>query len=557
VICLRCGNENDATFQHCVHCGASLAAPAPERRKLATLVFCDLSGSTAMGEHADAETVRGLMLAYFEEMRVALERHGGTVEKFVGDAVLAVFGVPEAHEDDALRACRAALEMKERAEILNEDLQRRFGTRIALRLGVNTGEVIAGDPSSRQTFVTGDAVNVAARLEQAAQGGEVLIGDPTYRLVRGAVRVEAVEPLSAKGKSEPVPAYRLLEVTAVGPAARRLGTPFTGREAELALLERELEAVVSECECRPVTIVGEPGVGKSRLVAEFVERVGGRARVVRGTCLSYGEGITYWAIGQIVRELARVTDGHSPREARALIESLVAGLPNGTAVATNVAQLLGLADGAATADETAAAIRDVLAAGAREEPLVVVVDDIQWAEPTLLDLLACLPERLAEAPIMLLCLARPELPEHRPDWQATVHLEPFVGHDVDSLLEALLGAAPADVRARLAAASGGNPLFVEELVAMLEDEGVLRVAYGICTGGPRRARHLGGGFRVAAAARLPPRPPRGVALSRREGWRRLTSRLSSDSAPVLVDERDPPDPCSAGLLRRLAVGRGR
>jgi hypothetical protein len=235
-----------------------------------------------------------------------------------------------------------------------------------------------------------------------------------------------VEPLSAKGKSEPVPAYRLLEVTAVGPAARRLGTPFTGREAELALLERELEAVVSEGECRPVTIVGEPGVGKSRLVAEFVERVDGRARVVRGTCLSYGEGITYWAIGQIVRELARVTDGHSPGEARALIESLVAGLPNGTAVATNVAQLLGLADGAATADETAAAIRDVLAAGAREEPLVVV-DDIQWAEPMLLDLLASLPDRLAEAPIMLLCLARPELPEHRPDWQATVHLEPFVG----------------------------------------------------------------------------------------------------------------------------------
>ena len=204
VICSGCGRENPEGFHHCGYCGIPLAPPAPERRKLATLVFCDLSGSTSMGERVDAETVRSLMLSYFHEMRGALERHGGTVEKFVGDAVLAVFGVPEAHEDDALRACRAALEMQARLASLNEDFERRFGTRITLRIGVNTGEVVAGDASDRETFVTGDPVNVAARLEQAAGPGEVLLGEPTFRLVRAAVRAEAVEPLHAKGKSEPV-----------------------------------------------------------------------------------------------------------------------------------------------------------------------------------------------------------------------------------------------------------------------------------------------------------------------------------------------------------------
>src|SRR3954467_14481362 len=174
-ICPNCGGENPDGFRHCGFCGSPLAAPAVERRKLATLVFCDMSGSTAMGERVDAEAVQGMMLSYFHEMRGALEQHGGAVEKFVGDAVLAVFGVPEAHEDDALRACRAAREMQERMGLLNEEFERRFGQRIALRIGVNTGEVIAGDASSRETFVTGDAVNVAARLEQAAgpRGGVV------------------------------------------------------------------------------------------------------------------------------------------------------------------------------------------------------------------------------------------------------------------------------------------------------------------------------------------------------------------------------------------------
>lgn len=479
-MCAACGVENPAGARFCNGCAAPLHAPASDRRKLATLVFCDLSESTSIGERVDAETVRGLMLSYFHEMRSALERHGGTVEKFVGDAVLAVFGVPEAHEDDALRACRAALEMQARLAALNEELEQRFGTRIALRIGVNTGEVVAGDASSRETFVTGDPVNVTARLEQAAGPGEVLIGEPTFRLVRDSVRTEAVEPLDAKGKSQPVPGYRLLEVSEFGPAPRHAGTPFTGRKEQLDLLELELQKVAAP-ESRLVTIVGEPGVGKSRLVAEFVARVGTRARVVHGTCLPYGEDITYWAVVQIVRELAGIKDEHSPADARLRIDAHVTLLPNREVVATRIAQLLGLTDGAATAEETAAAIGDFLAAGTRSQPLVVFVDDIQWAEPTLLDLLAGLPAAIAAAPILLLSLARPELLEHRPEWQVTVRLDPLGEHDVDALLEGLLGTAQAAVRARLVTVSGGNPLFLEELVAMLVDEGVLRIEHGVTT----------------------------------------------------------------------------
>jgi class 3 adenylate cyclase len=464
-----------------MRCGAPITPAAPERWKLATLVFCDLSGSTAMGERMDAEAVRSLMLAYFHEMRGALERHGGTVEKFVGDAVLAVFGVPEAHEDDALRACRAALEMQARLAALNQELERRFGTRITLRIGVNTGTVVAGDPSARETFVTGDPVNVAARLEQAAGPGEVLLGEPTFRLVRDSVRAEAVAPLDAKGKSEPVAAYRLIDVSGFGAVTRKGGTTFTGRTAELASLEHEFDSVVATASCRLATMVGEPGVGKSRLVAELISRIGTRARVVRGTCLSYGDDITYWPVSQIARELAGVRDEHSPAEVRLLLGEHLGGTPRMQATTAIVAQLLGVAEGAATADEVADAISRLLVAGTRERPLVVVVDDIQWAEPTLLDLLAGLPSSLAEAKVLILCLTRPELVERRADWPVTVRLESFGADDLDGLLDAVVGEGPSDVRARLGAASGGNPLFLEELVAMLVDDGVLERGDGTCT----------------------------------------------------------------------------
>jgi class 3 adenylate cyclase len=467
VVCASCTAENPEGARFCNSCGASLAAPAPERRKLATSVFCDLSGSTALAERIDAEALLALMGSYYEQARTALERHGGLVEKFIGDAVVGLFGVPEAHEDDALRACRAALEIQAHVTKLHAG--------IAVRIGVNTGEVITGALGRGGMFATsdavvlGDAVNVAARLEQAAPRGEVLIGESTYRLVREVARVEAVAPIEAKGKSDPVAAYRLLGLD--DPVAAPSRTPLVGRDHELAGLVREFEAVVAERSCRLVTVVGEPGVGKSRLAAELVERVGARARAVRGGCLAYGEGITYWALAQIVRDLAGVRDEHSLEEARDRLVASLAGSEDQAAVAAQLAQLLGIGSGVTTPEELAWAVRRFLAAAAWREPIVIVVDDIQWAERVLLDLLESLPRLLADAPVLVACLARPELRERAPEWDVTVSLEGLSAADVDGLLASV--GVPESLRGRLAEVSAGNPLFAEELVGMLADQRAL------------------------------------------------------------------------------------
>jgi predicted ATPase/class 3 adenylate cyclase len=475
--CLECSKENPDEARFCLACGSPFTPAAPERRKLATLLFCDMSGSTAMGERVDAESVREMMFRYFHTMREAIERHGGTVEKFIGDAVMAVFGLPTAHEDDALRAVRAAAEMQERLADLNPELERRFGSTIALRIGLNTGEVVAGDATTRQTLVTGDAVNVAARLEQAAGPGEVLLGETTYRLCRDAVTVEPVAPLTLKGKSEPLPAYRLLAVAAGAPGhVRRLEAPMVAREEELRLLANAFAEAAHRRSCRLVTVVGEPGVGKSRLATELISRVAGEATVLSGRCLSYGEGITFWAIGEIVRDAAGIRDEHTQEEARARIASLLRGEENAELVATRVAQAVGLAGGQAAGEEIPWAIRKLFEALARRRPVLLFIDDIHWAEPALLDLLASLPELSADAPILLLCLARPELLEQQPEWEAQVRLEPLAELDSGRLLENLLGNATiaAPIRERIAQAAGGNPLFVEELVAMLVEDGLLR-----------------------------------------------------------------------------------
>jgi class 3 adenylate cyclase len=451
LICADCGYENPEGHRFCGSCGASLT-PTVERRKLVTSVFCDLTGSTALGERVDAEAVLELMQSYYGAAREALERHGGTVEKFIGDAVVGMFGVPESHEDDALRACRAALEIQQQIDSLD--------ARIAARIGVNTGEVVTGDAARREMFASGDAVvlgdsvNIAARLEQAASPGEILVGDATYRLVRDAVTAEPVAPIEAKGKSEPLTAYRLL---AVGAARRRFGS-MVGRREELAALEEELEAVIIGRSCRVVTVIGEPGVGKSRLATELLTGAATRARVVRGACLSYGDGITYWALGQIVRELAGIGEEERARDAR-------------ERVPLRVAQLLGLADGSVTADQGVDAVAEFLAEAAAERPLLLLVDDIHWAEAALLDLLAALPAVIGGAPVLVLCVARPELRELRPDWLVNVEVGPLGAADVDALLDGL--DAPVGVRARIAQVAAGNPLFAEELAAWLADGGSL------------------------------------------------------------------------------------
>jgi class 3 adenylate cyclase len=306
VTCPSCGQENPEGFKFCGACGASLeAVPAPrEMRKTVTVVFSDVTGSTALGERLDPESLRRVMGRYFDEMKAVVERHEGTVEKFIGDAVMAVFGIPIVHEDDALRAVRAAAEMREQLNALNEELERDWGVRIEVRTGVNTGEVVAGNGSSGQRFATGDAVNVAKRFEEAAPPGEILLGDTTWRLVRDAVEVEPLDDLELKGKSGSVMAYRLLSIQpgAAG-RARRLNSPMVGRDRERAALVQAYERVVGDRACHLFTVLGAAGVGKSRLIAEFLNGLGESAAAVQGRCLPYGDGITFWPVLEVVRML--------------------------------------------------------------------------------------------------------------------------------------------------------------------------------------------------------------------------------------------------------------
>jgi class 3 adenylate cyclase/tetratricopeptide (TPR) repeat protein len=428
MVCASCGHESVVSFRFCPECGAPAAAPTQLRevRKTVTVLFCDLTGSTELGERTDPEALRTLLARYFERMKGIVERHGGSVEKFIGDAVMAVFGIPVVHEDDALRACRAAIEMRDALPELG----------LAGRIGVHTGEVVTG---TEERLATGDAVNVAARLEQAAAAGEVLIGATTDALVRGAVEAEPLEPLALKGKSEPVPAFRLVEV--LDAAERAHESRFVGRERELAELEATWERARVESRCELLTVLGDAGVGKSRLVAEALARID--ARVARGRCLPYGDGITYWPVVEIVKQLAAT--------------------PSDPAAAAAIRSMLGEGDRDAGADEIGWAFRKLLE---EQAPLIVVFDDVQWGEETFLDLVEAASLLTPGVPLVLLCMARPELIERRPTWPAPMRLQPLAPEEADTLI----GAAVSEgLRERIADASGGNPLFITEMLAMAGD----------------------------------------------------------------------------------------
>jgi class 3 adenylate cyclase len=441
--CASCGAENPDRAKFCLECGAQLtpAEPTLEVRKTVTVVFCDVTGSTALGESTDPEAVRGLLVRYFERMKGIIEAHGGAVEKFIGDAVMAVFGVPVLHEDDALRAVRAALEMRNALPELG----------IEARIGVNTGEVVTG---TAERLATGDAVNVAARLEQAAPPGEVLLGAKTVDLVRDAVEVEPVEPLPLKGKAKPVAAYRLLALTGRDAGARRLEGSFVGRDREQRLLREAFDLAVSDQACHLFTMLGVAGVGKSRLAAEFLR--GLDATVVRGRCLSYGDGITYWPVVEVVKQLRPDERELQPDVARPLRVVLGGVEP-------------------ATAEEIAFAVRKLLEEAASERPLVVVWDDLHWAEPTFLDLIEHVADWSRDAPILLLCMARPELLDARTGWAGgklhatTVLVEPLGRGACEALLDDLGADLAPALRAKILASADGNPLFVEEMAAMVRD----------------------------------------------------------------------------------------
>jgi class 3 adenylate cyclase len=482
--CPSCGEPNAERARFCQACGTPLPEPAEssgEVRKVVTIVFADMAGSTRIGERLDPEALRRVQARYFDALAAPIRAHGGTVEKYIGDAVMAVFGIPRLHEDDALRAVRAARGMQDGIATLNDQLRRDHGIEIGIRIGVNTGEVVAGDPSAGQRLVTGDAVNVAARLEQAAEPGEILIGDSVYRLVRDAVTVDESAGLEVRGRDGVVDAHRLLDVRADAAGhARHLDSPMVGRTRELDQLVRSLERVRSDRTSHLFTLLGMAGVGKSRLVREFLAGAGD-ATVLRGRCLSYGEGITYYAIGEVVRTAAGIAESDDPSVALATLSAILEGAPEGDRVGRLVGGLFGWAEPTA-ADDAAWAVRKLLEHLARTRPVVVVLDDVHWAEPLLLDLVESLADWTRDAAVLLLCVARPELLEVRPGWgggklnATTILLEPLGVDDAGALLRNLVGDAdlPVVARSRILAAAEGNPLFVEEMIGMLIDDGLLR-----------------------------------------------------------------------------------
>jgi hypothetical protein len=383
-------------------------------------------------------------------MREAVERHGGTVENYVGDAVMAVFGIPVAHEDDALRAVRAAADMRDEVAGLRGELRREREVDLAVRIGVNTGEAVTGASAATGSFTAGDTVNVAARLEQSASPGEVLIGSATWRLVRHAVDAEPVGPLTVKGKSAGLEPYRLLGVRAQIPRrAGRSRTPMVGRQRERRQLLDAFHQAVADRSCQLVTVLGAAGVGKSRLVAEVLETIDGAATVAAGRCLPYGDGLTWWplaeALGDGLLDEARAADERAADAAAELLKPAGEPIPP---------------------EEALWAVRKVLEALARRRPLIFAIDDLQWAEPTFIDLIEHVARWARDAPLLVLITSRPELLEERPGWggdnrnATTVLLEPLPAADARELLYRLVPADRLDDRAaeHILDVADGNPL---------------------------------------------------------------------------------------------------
>jgi class 3 adenylate cyclase/tetratricopeptide (TPR) repeat protein len=479
-VCPRCGRESPDSSRFCPDCGASLVQAAPhEVRKTVTVLFADVIESTPLGERLDPETLRRVLSRYFERMQTIIERHEGRVEKFIGDAIMAVFGIPVAHEDDALRALRAADEMRAALAALNVEIERDHGVQLEIRIGVNTGEVVASDQSSGQSLVTGDAVNVAARLEQGAAPGQILLGSETERLVRAAVQTAGPEQIDVKGKSNPVVAFALERVIRdVSVPARRLDVPLVGRDGELATLRSALERAIAESSCELFTVVGPAGIGKSRLAAELVSTAGDRASVVVGHAPPYGEGITYWPVIEALRQAAGIAEDEAAPPLERFVDLAGGDGEEAQTAAARVAELVGARDAAATSWETFWALRRVFEGLARRRPLVLVLEDLHWAEPTLLDFLEYVAEWSRGAPLFLLCLVRPELLDERPSWsrrmgvESSLFLEPLPEQAADELIDTLLAGTPlADAaRARIADAAEGNPLFLEQMLAMIAEE---------------------------------------------------------------------------------------
>jgi class 3 adenylate cyclase len=555
--CLACGQDNPEVARFCLACGASLAEEAPHReeRRIVSVVFVDLVGFTSRSEQLDPEDVRAILTPYHGTVRDELESFGGIVEKFVGDAVMAVFGAPTAHGDDPERAVRAALAIREAVAALNEE-QPQLELRI--RGAVNTGEAVvtlSARPSLGEAMVAGDVVNTASRLQQHAPVGEIVVGEETYRATRDAIEYEPLEAVTVKGKAAPIQAWRAVAASSAAGVRDLSSSPFVGRDREVGLLDATWERVERERRPHLITVLGAPGVGKSRLSAEFMERIASRGgRVVRGRCLPYRERSAYGAFAMQVKELAGIYDSDevevSTEKLRTLVERLV-GKEEAEAVAGHIAILLGFETKATTPDRDSLfqSVRVFIEAGARDEATVFVFEDIHWADPALLDLIELLAVRLHDLPVLLLTLARPELLDTRPGWGGgmlaynALPLEPLGGADAAQLALHLLGA---DTKAaEVAKAAEGNPLFIEQLAAVLAESGEEP------NGLPTTIRGL-----VAARLDALPAEERDVILDAsiagRIFWRGAIERIARDpdclgAALAALERRD--------LIRRDTVSR--
>src|SRR3954468_12190630 len=509
--CPSCGAAAPPQARFCMECGSALAdAPAPatvrpaaqlpDERRQVTVLFADLSGYTAASEHMDPERVKVLVDSSLKRLAQEVERFGGSVDKFIGDNVMALFGAPVAHEDDAERAVRAGLGMQQAMEGINEGLRESHGVTLALRVGVNTGEVAAGAVGDAYTVV-GDTVNVAARLQAAARPGSVTVGERTMRSTDAAVEYQVLEPLDLKGKAERVPAWEAVcliaehSVRRVAPASE---SPLVGRRQELDALDSLYERVVREGTSHLVTVIGEAGVGKSRLLREFERQLAAHpsAPTVRtGRCLPYGSGIVFWALGEVLRAECGIVESDSSEEAWHKLRAYVAELAgeqtsHSDREAALIGRLLGVDVPAELVPEEddpermreafLAALRRCIEAIAAQRPFVIAFEDIHWADDGMLDAI----EHLAQwvrAPLMLVSLARDELLARRPSWgggrrSATqLMLSPLSDEHSRALVRALLPEG-LEVVPAVAERSGGNPLFAEEMARRIAEEGTIEAA---------------------------------------------------------------------------------
>jgi len=526
MMCPSCGAPNDPDDLFCGECGASVsphdattsvprALPASERR-LVSVLFADLVGFTTLSERRDAEEVRELLSRYFDSCRQLIVRYGGTVEKFIGDAVMAVWGAPVAQEDDAERAVRAALDLTDAVEALGQEVG---APDLRARAGVLTGEAAVTLGASAEGMVAGDLVNTASRIQSAASPGEVFVGETTRRVTEAAIAYEDAGEHELKGKAEPVRLHRALRVVArVGGGGRSEGleAPFAGRDRELRLIKDLFHASAEERKAQMVSVVGVAGIGKSRLSWEFYKYIDGLAttfRWHRGRCLSYGEGVTYWALAEMVRTRAGIVEGEEAGTAlpklRQALEDSVADAGERRFLEPRLAHLLGLEERMShDRDDLFAAWRLFYERLAEQTPTIMVFEDMQWADAALLDFVEYLLEWSRSYPMFILTLARPDLTERRPSWgtgraATSMYLEPLPEEAMRELLGGLVPGLPDEIGDRILQRAQGVPLYAVETVRMLLDRGLLaREETGYRPTGPIDSLEVPDTLHALIAARL-------------------------------------------------------